>query len=212
MEIVWLGHSCFRLRCRQAGALPAPGAPASGYSIGKPTADIVTISHDHPGHSHRNAVAGKPTFIDAPGEYEISGVFIAGIPTFHDSRKGAERGKNLAYVIEMDDLRLCHLGDLGHLPTPDQVEEMSGRDVLLVPVGGCSTIDAKQAAEVVSILEPRLVIPMHYQTPQATATLDSLQRFLQEMGVACAGPVAKLSLTGSTLPHEIQGTVLDHTR
>lgn len=122
------------------------------------------------------------------------------------------RGKNVAYVIEMDDLRLCHLGDLGHLPTPDEVEEMSGVDVLLVPVGGRSTIDATQAAEVVSILEPRVVIPMHYQTPQATATLDSLQRFLKEMGVASAEPVARLSVTRSSLPHETQVTVLDYKR
>jgi len=212
MEIVWLGHSCFRLRCREAVVLTDPCGPASGYSIGKPTADIVTISHGHAGHSHRNAVAGKPTFIDAPGEYEIAGVFIAGVPTFHDARKGAVRGKNVAYVIEMDELRLCHLGDLGHLPTPDQVEEMSGVDVLLVPVGGRSTIDATQAAEVVSILEPRVVIPMHYKTPQATATLDSLQRFLKEMGVASAEPVARLSLTRSGLPHETQVTVLDYKR
>src|SRR4030042_5265180 len=112
MEIVWLGHSCFRLRCREAVVLTDPCGPASGYSIGKPTADIVTISHGHPGHSHRNAVAGKPTFIDAPGEYEISGVFIAGISPFHDSRKGAESGKKLAYVIERDDLHTCPLGVL----------------------------------------------------------------------------------------------------
>jgi len=212
MEIVWLGHSCFRLRSREGVVLTDPCGPASGYSIGKPTADIVTISHDHPGHNHRNAVAGKPIFIDAPGEYEIAGVFIAGVPTFHDAHKGAERGKNLAYVIEMDELRLCHLGDLGHLPTSDQLEEMSGVDVLLVPVGGHSALDATQAAEVVSILEPRVVIPMHYLTPQATANLDSLQRFLKEMGLADAEPVARLSLTRSTLPHETQVTVLDYKR
>ncbi len=212
MEIVWLGHSCFRLRSREAVVLTDPCGPASGYSIGRPTADIVTISHDHPGHNHRNAVAGSPTFINAPGEYEIASVFIVGIPTFHDGSKGAVRGKNVAYVIEMDDLRLCHLGDLGHLPTPDQLEEMSGVDVLLVPVGGRSTIDGAQAAEVVSILEPRVVIPMHYQTPAATATLDSLQRFLKEMGLAAAETVPKLSLTRGSLPHETQVTVLDYKR
>src|SRR3972149_1246086 len=111
MEIVWLGPSSFRLRCREAVVLTDPCGPASGYSIGKPTADIVTISHDHAGHSHRSAVAGKPTFLAAPGEDEGSGVFIAGIPPSHDSREGAVRGKHLAYVIGMDGLRLCHLGD-----------------------------------------------------------------------------------------------------
>lgn len=212
MEITWLGHSCFRLRSREAVVLTDPCPPASGYSIGKPTADIVTISHEHPGHSYRKAVGGTPMFITAPGEYEIGGVFIAGIATFHDSSRGKERGKNTAYVIEMDDVRLCHLGDLGHLPTPEQVEEMSGVDVLLTPVGGKSTIDAAAAAEVVSLLEPRVVIPMHYQTAHSTADLEPLQRFLKEMGLSSAEAAAKLSLTASNLPHETQVMVLDYKR
>lgn len=212
MEITWLGHSCFRLRSREGVVLTDPCPPSSGYSIGKPTADIVLISHDHPNHSYRKAVGGTPVFIAAPGEYEIAGIFIAGIPTYHDGQSGALRGKNTTYVIEMDDVRLCHLGDLGHIPTPEQVEEMSGVDVLLVPVGGHNTIDASAAAEVVSILEPRVVIPMHYKTDKETASLEPLQKFLKEMGVASVEPMPKVALTRNSLPLEMQVTVLDYKR
>lgn len=212
MEITWLGHSCFRLRSREGAVVADPCPPSSGYSVGKPTADIVTISHDHPTHSYRKAVAGKPVFIDAPGEYEVAGIFIAGIPTYHDGRKGARWGKNTAYVIEMDEIRLCHLGDLGHVPTPEQAEEMSGVDVLLVPVGGQNTIDASAAADVVSLLEPRVVIPMHYKTDRETAPLDPLQKFLKEMGVTSAEPMPKATLTRNNLPLETQVMVLDYKR
>jgi L-ascorbate metabolism protein UlaG (beta-lactamase superfamily) len=212
MEITWLGHSCFRLRSREGVVVTDPCPPSSGYSIGKPTADIVTISHDHPAHTYRKAVGGTPIFIDAPGEYEVAGIFIAGIPTYHDARRGALRGKNTAYVVEMDEVRLCHLGGLGHVPTPEQAEEMSGVDVLLVPVGGQSTIDASAAADVVSLLEPRVVIPMHYKTEKETARLDSVQKFLKEMGVASAEPMPKTTVTRNSLPLETQVMVLDYKR
>lgn len=212
MEIIWLGHSCFRLRSREGVVLTDPCPPSSGYSIGKPTADIVTISHDHPAHSYRKAVAGNPVFIDAPGEYEVAGIFIAGIPTYHGGRKGAQLGKNTAYVIEMDEVRLCHLGDLGHVPTPEQAEEMSGVDVLLMPVGGQNTIDASVAEDVVSLLEPRIVIPMHYKTGKEKAQLDPLQKFLKAMGVTSAEPMAKATVTRSNLPLEMQVMVLDYKR
>ena len=212
MEITWLGHSCFRLRSREAVVVTDPCSPALGYSIGKLTADIVTISHDHPGHNYRKAVAGARVFVTAVGEYEIAGVFIAAIPTYHDAKKGSARGKNIAYTIEMDDIRLCHLGDLGHLPTPDQVEDMSGSDVLFIPVGGRSTIDAAAAAEVVGLLEPAVVIPMHYQTAHSAVRLDPLQSFLKEMGLTQIEPLPKVSFTSSTLPHETQVVVLDYKR
>jgi len=213
MEITWLGHSCFRLRSREAVVVTDPCSPASGHSIGKLTADIVTVSHDHPGHNYLQAVTGKPVVITAPGEYEIAGVFIAGIPTYHEGKKAPQRSKNTAYMIEMDNIRLCHLGDLGHLPTTEQVEEMSGTDVLLVPVGGKEIIDARTASEVVGLLDPSVVIPMHYQTAHSTAPLDSIQRFLTEMSLPSqVEPLAKVSFNASTLPHETQIIVLDYKR
>ncbi|MDZ4278759.1 MAG: MBL fold metallo-hydrolase, partial [Dehalococcoidia bacterium] len=165
MEITWLGHSCFRLRGRDAAVVFDPCDKKTGYNIGRPTADIVTVSHDHPGHSNVAAVAGSPRVVAGPGEFEIAGVLIMGIRTYHDKEQGGKLGKNTAYVLELDDVRVCHLGDLGHVPTPEQVEELSGVHVLLAPVGGGSTIGAAAAAEVVSLLEPKLVIPMHYKTP-----------------------------------------------
>src|SRR3989304_6086157 len=160
MEIVWLGHSCSRMRGREATVATAPCPPATGYTIGKPTADIVTISHPHDDHAYLKAVAGKPVILDGPGEYEIHGAFITGIGTYHDTQRGAERGQNLAFVIEMEDIRVCHLGYLGHTPTAEQAEEMTGADVLLIPIGGGSTIDGPKAAGIVALLGARIVIPL----------------------------------------------------
>ena len=212
MEITWLGHSCFRLRGREAVVVTDPCAKSTGYNIGRPTADIVTVSHDHPGHNNVAAVAGTPRVVQGPGEFEIAGVLIVGIRTYHDGQKGQKLGKNTAYVVELDDVRVCHLGDLGHVPTPDQVEELSGVDILLMPVGGGNTIGASAAAETVSLLEPKLVIPMHYQTPAAKAQLEPLDRFLKEIGARTAleERQPKLSVTSSTLPHETKVLVLDH--
>ncbi len=212
MEIVWLGHSCFRLRGRSVTVVTDPCGKATGYGIGRPTANVVTVSHDHPGHNNVAAVTGSPLVVQGPGEFEISSVLIMGIRTYHDPEKGASLGKNTAYVLEMDEMRFCHLGDLGHVPTPEQVEELSGVDILLAPVGGGSTIGGAAAAETVSLLEPKLVIPMHYQTPAAKAELEPLDRFLKEMGAPTAVEERqpKLSVTKSTLPHETKVQVLDY--
>ena len=210
MEIVWLGHSCFRIRGREATVVTDPCPPATGYTIGKPTADIVTISHPHDDHAYLKAVAGKPVVLDGPGEYEIHGAFITGIGTYHDAELGTEHGESIAFIIEMEDIRVCHLGDLGHAPTAEQAEEMTGADVLLVPVGGNTTIDGAKAAEVVSLLEARLVIPMHYQTVASKAKLEPPDRFLKEMGVTKVEPLPKLTITRSSLPTDTQVMMLDY--
>jgi L-ascorbate metabolism protein UlaG (beta-lactamase superfamily) len=151
--------------------------------------------------------------VRGPGEYEMAGVLITGIRTYHDNQRGARQGTNTAFIIEAETLRLCHLGDLGHLPTPEQVEAMGGIDILLVPVGGGNTLDATAAAETVSLLEPKLVIPMHYATPATTRNLDPLDRFLKEIGASpdlTAQP--RLSVSHGSLPHETQVAVLDYKR
>jgi L-ascorbate metabolism protein UlaG (beta-lactamase superfamily) len=168
------------------------------------------LSHDHPEHTYTKAFTGSPRVIDGPGEYEIGGIFVSGIATFHDQQNGASRGKNNAYVMSIDGLSVCHLGDLGHTPTSDQVEEMSDADVLLIPVGGNTTINAAQAAEIVSLLQPRIVVPMHYQTPAAKVTLDPLEPFLKEMGQESIEPVSRLSVNASSLPQEMTVMVLDY--
>jgi L-ascorbate metabolism protein UlaG (beta-lactamase superfamily) len=189
-----------------------PCPPASGYTIGKPTADIVTISHEHDNHSYLKAVAGSPTILSRPGEYEISGAFLTGVRTYHDTQKGQDRGKNIAFIVEMEDIKICHLGDLGHTPSPEQVEEMVGCDVLLVPVGGGTTIDGAKAAEVVSILDAKLVVPMHYHTDAHKDGLDTAERFLKEMEVKAVEPQPKLQITRSAIPDEPQVVLLDYRR
>jgi L-ascorbate metabolism protein UlaG (beta-lactamase superfamily) len=212
MEITWLGHSCFRLRGRQTTIVMDPCPPSIGYQIGRPSAHIVTVSHQHEDHNYTQGVTGGPRVLDAPGEYDIGGAYLTAIPTYHDGRKGAARGPNLVFLVEMEGLTLCHLGDLGHLPTPEQVELLSGVDVLFVPVGGHTTLDGAQAAEVVSLLEPKVVIPMHYRTRACRLSLDSLDRFLKEMDVEAAEPQKRLSLTAGSLPESTEVVVLDYER
>lgn len=221
MEIVWLGHSCFRIRGKEATVVMDPCPPKTGYTIGKPTADIITLSHDHDDHTFVKAVAGTPITITNAGEYEIHGAFLTGIQTYHDAEKGAERGKNIAWVVEMEDIKVVHLGDLGHAPTAEQVEDMVNCDVLLVPVGGGTTIDGAKAAEIANMLEAKLVVPMHYKTdaqdgpsgrlmPDDVHTLDTAERFLKEMEVKDIQPQPKLQITRTNIPTETQVILLDY--
>ena len=191
--------------------LTDPYDESIGYSLGEPKANIITSSHPHPGHGFISGVGGEPRIVRGPGEYEIAGIFITGIGTFHDSTRGMERGKNTIYLIEMDDMRLCHLGDLGHPLTAEQAEDIDGVDVLFVPVGGLSTIDAAAAVETVRILQPRIVIPMHFQTELLRIQLAPVDRFLKEMGIkAGLSPQPKFSITKSGLSEETQVVVLDY--
>lgn len=212
MDITWLGHSCFRIRGKEATIVTDPCPPSTGYNIGKVTADIVTISHDHENYTYLKAISGKPTIIDQPGEYEISEAFITAVTTYQDASKGAERGKNLSFIIEMEGLRVCHLGNIGHTPTAEQAEEMTGVDVLLIPVGGGDTIDGATAAEVVSLLEARIVVPMHYKTDALKDGLEPPDRFLKELGVSAGEPQPKLTITYNTVPSETKAILLDYKR
>lgn len=209
MEITWLGHSCFKIKGKEVTLVTDPYDESLGYPWVRPTANIVTLSHHHPGHSYSAGVDGSPKVLDRPGEYEISDVFIIGLSNFHDSEEGKTRGSNITYLIEMEDITLCHLGDLGHLPSPRQLEELSDTAVLFVPVGGVSTADAKMAAEIVRFLNPKVVIPMHYKTEVVT-WLEPLSKFIQEMGLREVIPQPKLSVTRSSLPLETKVIVLDY--
>lgn len=210
MDITWLGHSCFGIKGAQVTIITDPFSPDLGYSLGQPTARIVTVSHQHAGHSYVQGIAGKPKLVTGPGEYEISGVMIIGIAAFHDDEAGRKRGKNTIYLMEIDGLLVAHLGDLGHVFTAGQVEEMGKVDVLLLPVGGVSTIDASRAAEVVRQLEPKVVVPMHYKTEALKWELEPVDRFLKEMGEKEIIPQSKLSLTKSSLPLSTQVFLLHY--
>ncbi len=210
MDISWLGHSCFRIRGSHTTVITDPYSPDLGYSLGKPTARIVTVSHQHPGHSYVQGVGGEPKLVTGPGEYEISGVLIIGMATFHDQEEGKKRGKNTVYLIEVDEVLVCHLGDLGHVLTSEQVEEIENVDVLLLPVGGVSTINASMAAEVVRRLEPKVVVPMHYQIEALNRELETVDRFLKEMGVKEVNSQPNLSFTRANLPTSTQVFLLDY--
>jgi L-ascorbate metabolism protein UlaG (beta-lactamase superfamily) len=210
MDITWLGHSCFKLKGSHATVITDPYSPEIGYSLGKTSARIVTVSHQHPGHSYAQGVGGEPKVVERPGEYEIGGVLIIGIATFHDKEGGKKRGKNTVYLLEVDEVSICHLGDLGHVLNGEQVEEIDDVDVLLLPVGGVSTINAATAAEVVRQIEPKIVIPMHYKTPALKFELEPVDKFLKEIGAKQVEPLPKLSVSKSTLPPTTQVVLLDY--
>ena len=208
MDVTWLGHGCFRLRGRNAAVVTDPYPPAIGLKLQRLDADLVTISHDHENHNYTQAVR-EAYEIRGPGEYEVAGVAVIGVPTYHDADKGAKHGLNTVYLIEIDDVRICHLGDLGHSLDDTQAETLSSADVLLVPVGGRTTINATQAAEVVRQLEPRYVVPMHYAVPGLKLQLDPIDRFLKEMGLAPGEAQPKLSVQPSSGEYDTKLVLLE---
>jgi len=210
MEITWLGHSCFLIRGKEKTIITDPCHPDLGYRLGEPEADIATLSHFHPGHSYIEGVANEPKQIKSPGEYEIGGTFITGVASFHDDKKGELKGKNTIYVIEMDGITLCHLGDLGHPLGPHLVEELGDVDILFLPVGEVSTIPVDTAVEIVRQLEPPIVIPMHYKTEAFTGNLSLVDKFLDKMRIRELEAKPKLSITSSSLPTTTQTVVLNY--
>lgn len=211
MEITWYGHSCFRLTERSfASVVVDPyNHNVVGYSPLKLKADVVAISHDAPGHNHIRAVRGKPRVIQGPGEYEIGGVFITGVRT-NGKKKGTDEPYNTMYVFDIDGITVAHLGDMRRVPTQAQIEALGTVHVALVPVGGGGGLKAAKAAEVVSLIEPGIVIPMHYATPDTTLSLDPLSKFLKEMGLGKVTPQPTLKVSSSTVPVETCVVVLSY--
>ena len=216
MEITWYGHSCFRMMERSMAAVVTdPYQDEIGYSPLKLRADIVTVSHDSAGHNHADAVKGQKRVLTGPGEYEFGGVFITGLLTTTPGdkrKKSADVPRNTLYLFDFDGLNVCHLGDLDHVPTQTQIESLGAVHVALVPVGAGGALNAAQAAEVISLLEPAIVIPMHYRT-EATATtlkLDPVSKFLKEMGLGASQPEPMLKVTKSNLPDETHVVLLDY--
>lgn len=167
------------------------------------SADIVLVTHGHPDHNNVGAVKGEPFVIENPGEYEVKGVFIQGIASFHDDKEGKERGVNTIYTIEAEDMRLCHLGDFGQKQlTDEQLEKIGKVDILMIPVGGTYTIDSSEAAKVIGQIEPKIVVPMHYEMPKLKFKLDGVEKFLKAMGKNATQPQEKLVVKTSALPKE----------
>ena len=214
MEISWYGHSCFRLVERGlASVVTDPfDSEVVGYEPLRLKADIVTISHNAAGHNYTQAVKGSSHTIDGPGEFEIGGVFITGVQTDGVGKKASDKPRNTLYVFDYMGITIAHLGDLRSVPTQAEIEALGTVHVALVPVGGGEGLNAAKAAEVVSLLEPNLVIPMHYRTPAAKMDLDRLEKFLKEMGLHEAETVPSLKVTKSSLPDETKVVVMDYQK
>ncbi|MEK7658831.1 MAG: MBL fold metallo-hydrolase [Patescibacteria group bacterium] len=207
-KITWAGQSCFQIsvsnsKNHDADIVIDPFDEALGLKVPNLSADILLTSHDHADHNNIKAVKNEPFLISGPGEYEVKGVFIYGIPSFHDSAEGKERGANTIYTIEAEDMKFCHLGDLGQKQlTDEQVDKIGAVDVLMIPVGGNYTISAVEAQRIISQIEPRIVIPMHYNLPKIKAELDDVSKFLKIMGKPSIAPVDKLTVKASALPKD----------
>lgn len=184
MTITWIGHACFLITAKDVTIFTDPFDKKIGLLPPRGAADIVTISHEHYDHNNRQALAsGNPFVIDCPGEYDVKGVFVKGIPSFHDKVQGAERGVNTIYIIEVEGIRVAHFGDFGQGElTDEQREELNGVDIVFLPVGGVYTVDAHDAAKVLGQIEPKIVIPMHYAIPSLAIKLNRVDDFLKEMG------------------------------
>lgn len=216
MTITYHGHSSFKLKGKRGVVVTDPYEASIGFSLPVLSADLVTVSHQHHDHNAVSKVKGttrreSPFVIDKPGEYEVGGISVFGVPSFHDNSKGAERGINTIFTILLDELRVCHLGDLGHDLTAEMQENIGTVDILLCPVGGIFTINSEQAVKVIRALEPSIVIPMHFKTDahdqKLFSELQTVAQFVKEYGVEVT-PVAKLDVEKSSLPEETEIVVL----
>jgi L-ascorbate metabolism protein UlaG (beta-lactamase superfamily) len=215
MEITWYGHSCFRIANHDSKTIVTD--PFDHKEVGfrqlRLKADIVTVSHDKPGHNHISAVKTEAYLIDAPGEYEIGGIFVTAIQTQMSSKRGNDEQPNLLCVIEYSGITVAHLGALNRVLTQAEVEALGTVHVVLVPVGGGDSLNSAKAAEVVSLIEPNVVIPMHYAVPESQDKLEPLKKFLKEMGLTDVEPQPSLKVkTASSLPEETRVIVLDYPR
>lgn len=215
-KITWSGISCFEIsvsnsKDHSSQIVIDPFGENYGLKVPKLEADILLVTHDHPDHNNVKAVkpiakegGGKAILITGPGEYEISSIFIKGIPAFHDNEQGKEKGRITIYTIEAEGIRFCHLGDLGQAQLTDQqLEEIGQVDVLMLPVGGGGfTITGQEASKIISQIEPKIVIPMHYHLPKLKIKLDGVEKFLKAMGKNSITPQEKLQVKSNTLPKD----------
>ncbi len=203
-----MGHACFRLRSEDLVVVTDPYPGSVGLRPDSRTATVVTVSNSHPNHNNRLEVGGSPTIFDSPGEYEYSGIAARGVMT--TLKEGQDqRERNVAYTIMMDNVNVCHLGDIATPLTTHQVEELQPVDILLAPAGGGCTLDLERILQLMQDLDPKIVIPMHYQIPGSTEPLGNLDAFLQLMGGSDVQPRRSLTVTTSSLPPNMQVTVLE---
>lgn len=207
-KINWAGQSCFQIsvsnsRDHEANIVIDPFDEQTGLKVPNFSADILLVTHNHHDHNNTKAVKGTPFLIQGPGEYEVKEVFIKGISSFHDNAEGKEKGTNTIYTIEAEGLKFCHLGDLGQKQlTDEQLEKIGNIDILMIPVGGEVTISSQEAQKIVGQIEPRIVIPMHYELPKLKAKLDDVNKFLKAMGKNSIVAQDKFTVKTSSLPKD----------
>ncbi len=207
-KINWAGQSCFQIsvsnsRDHSADIVIDPFDEKIGLKVPSFSADILLVTHQHYDHNNVKAVKGTPFVISGPGEYEVKEVFIKGISSFHDDKEGKERGQNTIYTIFAEDLKFCHLGDLGQKQlTDEQLEKIGNVDILMIPVGGQFTISSQEAQRIISQIDPKIVIPMHYELPKLKIKLDGVDKFLKVMGKNSIAPQDKFTVKSSTLPKD----------
>jgi L-ascorbate metabolism protein UlaG (beta-lactamase superfamily) len=210
MEVTWYGQTCFRLSERGlATVVTDPYPPDVGLTFPRPRADVVTVSCDDPQCRYTSGVRGPFKLFDGPGEYEVGGVFITGIATFADGKRGASRGLNTVFTFDFGGLTVCHLGRLGHVPTQSQVENLGTVNILLVPVGSGGSLSPARASEVISLFEPSLVVPMYYKVRGLKVSLGTLGRFLKEMGLGKVDGQQVLKVSRTSLSEETRVVVLE---
>ena len=206
-KITWAGQSCFQISVSSSKDVSAniviDPHEDTGLKLPHFDADILLVTHDHSDHNNVKGVKGDPFIIEGPGEYEVKGVFVQGIPSFHDDKNGKERGLNTIYLVEAEGIRFCHLGDLGQSQlTDDQLEKIGIVDILMIPVGGTYTIDSVHATRIVGQIEPKMVIPMHFKIPKLKYELDGVEKFLKAIGKNSVVSQDKLTIKASALPKD----------
>lgn len=212
MKIQWYGHACFRLTSRGSATVVTDpyDHKVVGYEPLDLRADIVSISQDAPAYNHVSAVKRKKWVVKGPGEYEIGGVFITAIRTNGEAKRNKNEPYNTLYVFDYDGINIAHLGNIHRVPNQSQIEALGAVDVALVPVGGGDGLSAAKASEVISLLEPGIVIPMHYRTSDSKLKLDPLDKFLKEMGLGQVEAIDELDFSASSIPTETEVVVLDY--
>ena len=206
MTIQFIGHSFFKITGKDAVIATDPFPKEIGLEPQRFKADILTISHQHWDHSNKKAILGEPFIAENPGEYDIKSVFIRGIRSFHDKKQGKERGENTIFIFQIEDIQVAHLGDFGQKDlNQEQLEALEDIDIVLIPVGGVYTIDAKEAHQLILKIEPKIVIPMHFLVPHLKITeIAPVEDFFKEMGLEKVKPQEKLSLKKKDLPQELE--------
>jgi L-ascorbate metabolism protein UlaG (beta-lactamase superfamily) len=217
MKIKWYGHSAFLITSDEGIKIIMdpyePGAFGGQLSYGKikDQADIVITSHDHGDHNYTKDLPGTPQIVKGSGSKTIKGISIKGIPTYHDPSKGSERGTNTVFTLKIDNIQLCHLGDLGHLLSDKELAEIGPVDILLIPVGGFFTIDPKEATQVAEQIKTKILIPMHFKTAKCGFPIAPVEDFLKGKVNTKRPKTSEINFDKKSLPQQMEVVVLEHS-